>query len=68
MIDANSRTWLTIVNEVNGQLAVARTRLEGGLSWDETVACRAQIRTLKHILDLPKVEVPAVDQDFELPQ
>lgn len=54
--DLHSRTWSLVKVHVDERLSTLRTRLEGSLSWEDTLQCRAQIRELKQLLEISQPE------------
>lgn len=67
-VDVHSATWLKIKAQAEDRLNVARLRLEGNITPEETIALRARITELKWLLALPEEERSIVEEiDVELP-
>jgi len=66
-IDPYSTTWLNIRSHIEQRLVDIRAKLEADTPWDETCQLRARLKELKTILSATEVELPIIDQDFELP-
>lgn len=66
-IEAYSPTWVAVREHCTVRLSELRLKLEGDITWDETLKVRAQIKELKNLLGLVKTELPLVAEADELP-
>lgn len=67
-INTHTETWACVRKHCDERLDSLRTKLEGDISFDESIKIRAQIRELRGIISLGEVEAPLVDAPDTLPE
>ena len=66
-IDPHSRTWAALEEHIDARMAEHIQRLQGDVPWDEVIQCRARLKELRLIKSLVVVDIPVIDEDFDLP-
>ena len=67
-IDRYSQTWQAVETHLEDRLTTLRSKLEGELSPEETIATRARIREIRVLLEEARPEEPLTEPSDPIPE